>query len=156
MLPIKMPLALSLALLSTTATGRATDIAVRVLSAKDGRPIVERRVQLYVSQTVQSPDQSSPQIFDRWEYTGADGRAIFHLGNIPPNARFTVGGAGAEYCSPSSYDADQVMRTGVAVERPCPHRPHGKFTVQARPGEIVIYSGECSRWERMLYFPWPG
>ncbi len=140
-----------------TATCRASDITVRLLSAKDGRPLVERHIELSIDRIVKLPDQSSPLVFQKWEYTGADGTAVFHVNiPLPPHSQVGIFGDVPNSCSPGDYEVEEVLRTGFAVKvvRNCPHRPIKKFVVSPHPGEIVIFSGEYSRWERTLYFPW--
>lgn len=151
------PLTLALtALVALADISRAEDITVRIISAKNGHPLVERHLQLRVLYLLHAPDKYPFFLFNVWQYTDASGTTIFHVpGSLPPDASIFVGGL-IDYCSPGTYRADQVQ-SGVAIAdlRGCRHRPLKKYLVQPHPHEIVIYSGEYSRWERALYFPWP-
>lgn len=136
---------------------RAEDITVRVISAKTGHPITEAHVQLLINYPAHHGDNSSPSFFDQWAYTDNSGSAVFHVSSfLPDKASLKIGGAGADWCSPGTYLAAEVLRSGVSIAYPraCPHRPIRKILVPARPGQIVIYIGQYSRWERSLYFPW--
>jgi hypothetical protein len=138
--------------LGLASISKAEDITVRVISAKNGRPIVEAHVQLFIAQ----PGAPLKVILNRWQYTDASGSAIFHVdAPIPLNASLGVGGM-KDFCAPATYRAKEVLQTGVAIAdtKVCPHRPVKKFLVHPHPGEIVVYDPQYSRWERTLYFPW--
>lgn len=134
----------------------AADIQVFLLSARNGHPISERQVQLFVIDTTVKHVPEN-QVFNAWEYTDANGIALFHVPVLRATDRVFVFGL-ADYCSPSRYDAEEVLLRGVAqqIKGACPHRPLKKLVLSPHPGEIVIISGEYSGWERRLYFPWPG
>lgn len=130
----------------------AQDITVRVISAKNGRPIVEAHIQLYIAQ----PGPPPAIILNRWQYTDASGSTLFHVSApIQLSASIFVGGL-VDTCATATYRAKEVLQTGVAIAdtKICPHRPVKKFLVRPRPGEIVVYDPQYSRWERTLYFPW--
>lgn len=149
-------LAMSIVLVHASADPRQ-DIKVRVISAKTGRPLVEAHVQLFIGDKPKPGERSWEPLFDRWEYTDGTGTAVFHVSSpIPLTAGISVGGAGADWCSPARYKASDVLRSGVSEPGfgSCPHRPLKKFVLKPHPGEIIIYMGEYSRWERALYFPW--
>ena len=131
----------------------ADDVTVRVISAKNGRPLVGERVQLVVFRPVPRGAPDDPVVFKKYEYTATKGEAVFHT-QVPANASIGVGGI-QDQCSPGVYRADEMMKTGVAVER-CPHRPKRGFGLPVHPGEIVIYAGQYSWLERALWMrpPW--
>lgn len=151
--------ALIFAYLSGASFAKGEDIAVRVISAKTGRPIVEAHVEVVVDTPHRRPDVS-PETFRDWEYTDSNGAAIFHVPSpsLPRDGWIGVAGIAPDWCSPAAgYRVDEVVRAGASKPgfASCPHRPLKKYLVQPHPGEIVIYIGEYSRWERILYFPWP-
>jgi hypothetical protein len=131
----------------------AEDITVRVISAKNGHPFKDERVQVTVTRPPHLPDPQSPFAFNQFGSTDGDGKAIFHL-DVPRVSSLTVMVSNHLQCSAFRYQFEDVLRTGVAKEN-CPHRPKGKFGLPVHPGEIVIYIGEYSWLERALYFPWP-
>lgn len=144
------------ALLFITSVGEAAEITVRVLSAKDGHQLAEKRIGIFV---MAPPGMNPPPgvIFKGEAPTDGSGIVTFVIeAPLQTGARIYVDGL-VDYCSPPSYEADRVLGTGVAEQLPksCPHRALKKFAVKPHPGEIVMFSGEYSRWERMLYFPWP-
>lgn len=150
-----VPFAL-LALLGTAPRCPAEDVTVRVLSAKNGRPIVEREVQL-VGFPVSTPGKAPASSFERWARTDAGGAAIFHI-DPPLPAKLGVGGnmsaPGIDWCSPALYDAPQVFQSGISISR-CPHRDIKKLGIHPKPGEIIIWVGEYTWLERVLWLPWP-
>ena len=132
----------------------AQDITIRVISAKDGHPFTEEPVRLVVAETIDRPAGHSLIVSDLTERTDGEGKAVFRV-EVPQLASLSVLTKTHIQCSPVTYQSEHVRRTGVAQQQ-CPHRPQGKFGLPLRPGEIVIYIGEYSKLERMLYFPWPG
>ena len=129
---------------------------VRLLSAKNGQPLPKRQIQLVIYWTVRVPDKSSPQMLSSTKETDSDGIATFLLSIDPPrDSKLLISGPPIP-CSPTVYDANEVLRFGVAVKGRCPHRPMKKLMVPAQPGEIIFFSGEYSRLEQTFYFPWPG
>jgi hypothetical protein len=129
----------------------AQEITVRVISAKDGHPFVEEPVRLMISRKGARAETA----FDQWERTDTEGKAIFHP-DVPAQAYVGAVAGVHIQCSPGNYpSAEQILRTGVALNQ-CRHRPQGKFGLPVHPGEIVIYIGEYSKLELLLYFPWPG
>ncbi len=138
------------------APASAADITVRVISAKTGRPMVEKKVRLILGtrqRASESEQWGTLELLDKREYTAQDGTAVFHVGPLPSFGWVdVVDEADPDQCSPGLNPLDQVIHTGVAVWN-CPHRPR-KFAVSPKPFEIVIYVGEYSRWERILYLPW--
>ena len=131
----------------------AEDITVRVISAKDGHAFVEDLVQLVVDAKLPDGKRGVQRVFNERERTDADGKAVFHP-DVPALSTITAI-AGHSQCSPGTYRSELVLRTGVALNQ-CGHRPQGKFGLPVHPGEIVIYIGEYSKLEILLYFPWPG
>jgi hypothetical protein len=133
----------------------AQNIRVRAISLKDGRPLSERRVQLYSAYDF-DPSTKRAVIFNKWAYTNGDGVATFDTeGVIPPHAHVSVGWIAPDWCSPVVYSIDEVLQKGTSIARGCPHRNVKKFVVSPTPGEIVLYFAEYSKLERMLYLPWP-
>ena len=131
-------------------------LTVRLLSAKDGKPLAERQIQVVITRLLYSPEKSDPRIFSGTEYTNGSGIARFKVNlDLPPKSTISIFGL-TDYCSAGDYDWNVVWQFGAASKRKCPHRPIGKFQVHANPGEVVFFSGEYSRWERALYFPWAG
>lgn len=147
---------LSIAALFGLSLGcQALDIRVLLISAKDGRPIPERRIQLACWHRIPKGGNQSPEVFNLWAYTDGSGTATFNIDSpIPPESILFVGNI-AHCCSPATFSVDQVLRSGVSLPCKCPHRPKGKVPVPAIPGQIAVYSGEYSPWEERLYFPWP-
>jgi hypothetical protein len=128
------------------------DITVRVISAKTGRPMVEKHVNLSVG-AGGGPHGGALRVFDGWEYTDSDGVAVFHVPKTPKWGWITVMGNYPDVCSPFTNTADEVMNVGVS-KYGCPHRPVKKFALPPKPGQIVIYVPEYTPLERFLYLPW--
>lgn len=132
----------------------SANIKVRVISVKNGKPMAGKTVRLSV--TVPHGERGATRIFDARQTTGPDGAALFHVAAQPAGAVVWLSEVVPDYwCSPGHYHLDRVLESGVAERRGCPHRSSVKYVVEPAPGQIVLYFGEYSRLERILYFPWP-
>jgi hypothetical protein len=142
-------LAFSILGATTGCAQEPTCITVRVISAKTGRPMIEK----FVRMTVNMHATRAITVFDRRERTDSSGAVVFHVINLPASGYITVTDIDPYQCSYGLYDLGRVMTTGAA-DYACPHRSVEKFALAPKPGEIVIYVGEYTRLERILYLPW--
>lgn len=140
-----------IAFLALAATAKALDIRVRVISARNGRPLPKRYVDIIVDGPIEPGHSSGPTLGLLEGQTDGSGAALLHIDSTLPPGSWLQIWLPTDLCSPDRYSVDRVVRTGVSAERACPHRHSDKFAVPAQPGQIVLYSGDYSAWERLFY-----
>jgi hypothetical protein len=125
----------------------AVELRVRVINAKDGRPV--KGVPLWLSSAAGKASKERLS-----STTGPDGVARFHLHDSPPESIFVyeevsgrIGG-----CSSPVFSTKEILERGVVGDtkyRNCDPKGKlkGKFT--AKPGEVIIFVRLLKWWETM-------
>ena len=139
-------LALLIATLSSISPGHSTSfITVRVLNAKNGRPLKGAMIGL-VDPKREKPNQN-PIITSA--KTDADGVVNFRIPEGVTDIVIFYGDDLVDRCTPPSpFSVDEIVRSGVIGANNC---PHGKFQYQGmrKPGELIIFGRPLSWWETM-------
>jgi hypothetical protein len=164
----RLLLVLALARLGTAEVA-AQDIRIRVLNGRNGRPVSDQCLNVWVA---------GKRMFDAVIPTDGGGIAVFHLAG-DPNNRVQEGrckGVAApypavthaeaiqtvpawpvdcqpykkirphQYSPPPSYSVEQILATGLVARNSC-----GKVNVSARPGELIVFTRALRPWEWIVW-----
>jgi len=125
-------------------------VRVRAIDAKTARPIVGKviRVQLFDG----PPIRQRPGYLE--EKTGPDGTASFHIsGSIPLTINVSLKGGHWMQCSPYTYLAQDVMRSGAVIENQCGKPADISHRYSAKPGEVVIFARHWVLFNPEVHYP---
>ena len=144
---------LSLVLLCATAvaqgtgTGATTELHVRVVNVRTGKPVRNTTVYLYRDQAYPRAvtPKAPPTLAAK---TGLDGVATFQLPlPLPPKLFFAVLG-GDRLCSDYHYESSQLVDSGVVGEtKPCAPKSQVDNRFSAHGGELILFVKPYTRWE---------
>lgn len=135
------PVRLFIGFFAIALSSRALDIRVRLISAKNGRPVPKQNICIDVDGPIE-PGHSSGDILTRGcGRTDSSGMALVNISSlIPPGSWALISiPVPLGLCSPDRYSIDRVLSTGVSAEGECLHGRSDKFRVPPKPGEIVLY-----------------
>jgi hypothetical protein len=131
-----------------------SEVRVRVLDYRTGRPVQRRTVQLLLPV---SPGQIRNDSVRMLAKTGGDGVAVFHLSEpLPPILWIVPEYSMGDYsCTKrQEFETSEVLREGVVgdvADFPlCEH--HISSSVTAGPGEVVVYTRRLNAWLRFRRF----
>jgi hypothetical protein len=114
-------------------------LTVRVLDARNGKPLRHIRLWLGWSKVPQLPSVE----------TNDAGVAVFHLPDPLPDGRPWLSCRSSVICSSSRVPIDQVLAKGAVAEN---NRGKAKFSNTANTGELVIFARRLTVLRRIELF----
>lgn len=135
---------------SVSLSQQGPSIAVRVLSAKSGRPLEGVLLLAGRPTKLRSGGETG-----RWRLlsarTNAEGLAVLRLPERVSRVIISYGDLSFGQCSPRSPVAvADILRTGIVAQNTCSSRKL-EDTAAPKPGELVLFAKKWSWWERMRH-----
>jgi len=135
--------------LLTSAAVCPTNITLRLIDARSGKPLNGIHVYLTTWNGVFDPRTDTPQRTLVGGVTDNQGLAVFHLSEpFPEHVRFNVFSGVTWACGDTNQDVrpEEVLQAGL-VRDYAPRCGKLKYHATAKPGEIVIFDKRLTRWD---------
>lgn len=136
---------------SVSAGQRHPSITVRVLNAKDGRPLSGVLLLAYAPAKKPNVARTEQERLLASATTDGDGSAALRLPDRISEVIISYGDLFVGRCTPwSAFLTAKILKRGVVARNTC---SGGKFEYAAapKPGELVLFAKKWSWWERMKH-----
>ncbi|MGH9433907.1 MAG: hypothetical protein ACRD3T_20455 [Terriglobia bacterium] len=128
----------------------AQDVRIKVLNGRNGRPVTNERVNVWVGDKPAALGFGGKAGAQFFLPTGKDGVAVLHLGPVRPDLIevlpdfYLACQRPRPVGSVPRYSIKEIITQGVATANTC-----GKIEVSPKPGELIFFVRPRTLWERL-------